>query len=165
MIIDHKVNDSFTFTLIDLYEDPDLAWVLELVPESWYANLEIDPESIITVSVDGKVHVNALLKEQADLLRAKVHLAWHGSINIQMEGMPSIVLDLKNAQLMVDGYIPEGDLEATDLKVSFHINGDLSSGEEVGLDIGTHLLLKIDDRHITQLKVWVPDMFCLVQSE
>jgi hypothetical protein len=164
LVLDRELNDSFSFTLMELAEDPDLAWVLELIPPERLADLDLDPEVLVTIDLDGRVHVNAFLKESGDAYRAKVHLAWHGNIGLQVEGMPSLNIEVKNAQLMFDGRIA-GDMEATDLKVNFHVNGDLTGGEGAEMDLGTHLLLKIDDGQITQLKVWLPDLVCLAESE
>ncbi len=164
LVLNREVDETFSFKLIEL-ADPDLAWVLELVPEEWLENADLGPETVVTVDLDGKVHVNAFCKEQGDLVRVKVHMAWHGSIGIAVEGMPEVRLDLKNAQLMVEGYLPADDPEAIDLKVNFHVNGVLTSNEMVELDLGTHLLLKVQDGEIAQLKIWMPEIFSLAESE
>jgi hypothetical protein len=162
-VLTKNIDETFSFRLMDL-ADPDLAWVLELVPEEWLEDPAIDPEALITVNLDGKVHVNALINEGAESTWAKVHLVWHGIIGVQIEGMPQMVLDLKNAQLLVEGYLPNGDLETMDMKVNFHINGVLTGDEVVEIDIGTHLLMQIQGGEITQFKIWVPELFCLAES-
>lgn len=164
LVLNQEVDETFSFQLIEL-ADPDMAWVLELIPEEWLESADLDPETVVTVDLDGRVHVNAMVKEYGELVRMKVHMAWHGSIGISVEGMPEMRLDLKNAQLMVEGSLPADDPETYDFKVNFHVNGVLTGNEMVDMDVSTHLLLQMQDGEITHLKIWMPELFCLAESE
>lgn len=164
LVLNQEVDESFSFELIEL-ADPDLAWVMEIVPEEWLENTDLGPETVVTVDLDGRVHANAICKESGDLIWVRVHMAWHGSIGVSVEGMPEMRLDLKNAQLMVEGYLPADDAEAIDLKVNFHVNGVLTGDEMVETDISTHLILQMQDGEITHLKLSMPELFCLAESD
>jgi hypothetical protein len=84
------------------------------------------------------------------------HVAWHGSIALTIGDGPELVFDLKNAQLKVSGSVP-ASMENLDLKVNFHINGQLLvDGTDIALDLSTHVLLKINDGQLTSFKIWLP---------
>ncbi|MBI0583984.1 MAG: hypothetical protein ISF22_07130 [Methanomassiliicoccus sp.] len=84
---------------------------------------------------------------------------------LSMDGMPELTFDLKNAQLMAEGYLSyDGELP-DEMKMTFHVNGALSTGEDIELNIGTHVLLKVQDGELTQFKVWLPRLACLAQTE
>ncbi len=146
------VDMAFTFTLADLATSD----LVDLVPaEVLYA---IDPETEVTVRLDGKLHVNAMVSEKKDALEVDVHVVWHGSIGLQIGDGPEFLFEFKNAQLKISGSVP-ASIENLDLKVNFHINGQLSvDGTEEGLDLSTHVLLKITDGQIISLKIWLPEL-------
>jgi hypothetical protein len=95
----------------------------------------------------------------------KVHVAWHGTIVLSMTDLPAVTLELKNAQLMLEGYIPADDDAIQDLKVNFHINGVTPVGDETDLDISTHVLLDVQDGQLVKIKVWMPEIADLVLAE
>lgn len=146
------VDLAFTFTLADLATSD----LVDLIPaEILYS---IDPDTEVNVRLDGKLHINAMVSEKKDALDVDMHVVWHGTIGLQIADMPEFVFDFKNAQLKMSGSVPAA-IEDMDLKVNFHINGQVSvDGAEEGLDLSTHVLLKINDGQITSLKIWLPEL-------
>jgi hypothetical protein len=119
---------------------------------------DVDPQTEVMVHLDGKLHVNAMAWEKKDALEINVHVVWHGSIDLQIGDGPELAFEFKNAQFKMSGSVPSS-FEYLDLKVNFHINGQLSvNGAEEELDLSTHILLKIGDGQITSFKVWLPGM-------
>ncbi|MBI0583983.1 MAG: hypothetical protein ISF22_07125 [Methanomassiliicoccus sp.] len=63
LVLNERVDADMSFTLEEL-ADPDLMWLIELVPEEWLD--DIDPTAEVRVSLDSKVHVNAMVTERAE---------------------------------------------------------------------------------------------------
>jgi hypothetical protein len=127
--------------------------------------LDLTEEDEIQVRFDGKVHVNAFLVQSEEVDRVKVHLAWHGTIELTVADMPTLTFELKNAQLMADAYLPAGNFEALDLKVNFHINGEMAGYGVDEIDLDTHILLDIQDGQLTKLKICLPELADMVLAE
>jgi hypothetical protein len=156
------IDKEITFTLAELAET-DLVKLLEYLPEEVLQDL--DPADEVTIYLDGKVHINAMMTPGEEVNTFKVHMVWHGDMVVTVADKPSIMLELKNAQLMVQGSIPVDGEEIQDLKVNFHINGEMSTGGVADIDIGTHVLLDIEDGKLNKVKVWIPDLAGLVLIE
>ena len=152
MVEERTVDATFSFTLAEIASSELVA----LLPPDVIG--AVDPQTVVTVHLDGKLHVNAMAWEKQDALDINVHVVWHGSIDLQIGSYPELAFEFKNAQLKVSASVPSS-LEDLDLKVNFHINGQLSvGGVEQGLDLSTHVLLKINDGQITSFKIWLPEM-------
>lgn len=156
------MDKEVTFTLAELAET-DLVKLLEYLPEEVLQDL--DPTDQVTIHLDGKVHINAMMTPGEEVSTFKVHMVWHGDMVVTIADKPSYMLELKNAQLMVQGSIPADGEEVQDLKVNFHINGEMSTGGMADIDVGTHVLLDIEDGKLNKVKVWIPELAGLVLLE
>ena len=152
-LVDTKdVDQTYSFTLADLANTELVA----LVPQDVLYSL--DPTTEVTVHLDGQLHINAQAWAREDALDINAHVTWDGSIELQITGQPDLVFDFKNAQLKVDASVPP-TMDDLDLKVNFHINGEVSvPGMAEGIDLSTHVLLKIQDGQITSFKLWLPEV-------
>jgi hypothetical protein len=164
LIVTKDIDKTVTYPVAELAET-DLMKLLELVPEEYLDTLDLEEDDMITVHLDGKVHVNAIMEPGQEANWVKVHVAWHGTIILTMTDMPAVTLELKNAQLMLEGYIPADDDAIQDLKVNFHVNGVTPVGDETDLDISTHVLLDVQDGQLVKIKVWMPEIADLVLAE
>jgi hypothetical protein len=152
MVEERDIDVTSSFTLQELASSELVA----LLPPDVLGT--IDPQTEVTIHLDGMLHVNALAWEKKDALDIDAHVAWHGSIVLQIGEGPELAFEFKNAQLKVSASVPSSQQDL-DLKVNFHINGQLSvDGVEAGLDLSTHVLLKLNDGQITSFKLWLPGL-------
>lgn len=152
IVENRDVDITFSFTLEEIASSELVA----LLPPEMLE--DVDPSTEVTVHLDGKLHVNAIARETDMGLDLNAHIVWHGSIGLQIGDWPELAFDFKNAQLKLSGLVP-ASVEDVDLKVNFHIKGQLSvGGVEEGLDLSTHIVLKIDDGQLTSFKIWLPEL-------
>jgi hypothetical protein len=164
LIVTKNIHQTVTCTVAEL-ADTDLMKLVELVPEEYLDSLDLEEDDVITVHLDGKVHVNAIMEPSQEANWVKVHIAWHGTIVLSITDLPAVTLDLKNAQLMLEGYIPADDNAIHDLKANFHVNGVTPVGDKTDMDISTHVLFDVQEGQLVKIKVWMPDIADLVLVE
>jgi len=143
----------------------DLAFLLESgieIPEDILMQLaEIDE---ITIYVDGLAHVNLMVSEKKGVTDVNLQAFWHGTIAIQADDMPEIVLDFKNAQLSLHVSVDCAN-EQIDINANFHTNADMTingESESMILDLDIHVKLLVQDNEVKNLKIGVPEWFELV---
>ncbi len=154
LVFTQKVDTTMSFPITDLM-GTELEQFIYLVPESILQG--IDGTETVTIRLNGMIHANAFMYPGVDANLVKVHLSWSGTMEFTITDEPTITLSLKNAQLEAQSYIPLGDYQDYDLRANFHINGELSTGENVAVDISTHFLLDIQNGQLVKMKVWLPD--------
>lgn len=143
----------------------DLAFLLDSgieIPEDILMQLASIDE--ITIHLDGMAHVNLMISEKKGEMDVKLQAFWHGTICIQATDMPDILLDFKNAQLMLHVTMACGSGEI-DINANFHTNADMTIGcesESMVLDLDIHVKLLVQDGELKNLKIGVPEWFELV---
>jgi hypothetical protein len=145
----------------------DLAFLLESgleIPEDILIQLASIDE--IHIEVDGLAHINLMITEKKNMVDVHLQAFYHGTICITAEGLPSITLDFKNAQLMLHVSLACGsDL---DLNTNLHMNGEMTIGdnaESISLDLNVHIKIVIHDSELKNLRISVPEWVDLLLSE
>ncbi|MFA5313002.1 MAG: hypothetical protein WC375_06780 [Methanomassiliicoccales archaeon] len=116
----------------------------------------------VTIGVEGKAHVNLKMTEGQDAMDFKIHAVWHGTILIQTDEYPDIMMDFKNAQLMLHLSVT-GDSEDIDVNANFHTNGVLVIGNEednIALNLDIHIRIMVQEGEITNLMFVLPEWIC-----
>ncbi|MFA5313032.1 MAG: hypothetical protein WC375_06945 [Methanomassiliicoccales archaeon] len=132
---------------------------IELPDEVYEELMELE---YVTITVDGRAHINMKLTEGQDAMDIKLHVVYHGTILIQTNLYPDIMMDFKNAQLMLHVSVT-GDCEDIDLNANFHTNGVLVIGDEeenIVLNLDTHIKIVVHDGEIMNLKIALPEWIC-----
>jgi len=160
VVITEKVDIAFDIEKEDLYA------VLEMIPPEDLERLaeehpcllrvieEWDDE-VITVALDGMVHLNLKAWDRGDCLDVKLQAFWHGDITISIDGEEVLTLELRNLQIMTHVTVCECDLEK--VIVNAHVNGEIASVPmDFELDLKAHLLLHYVNGQL-HFKLWLPD--------
>jgi len=168
MAITEKVDMAFDIEKEDLYA------VLEMIPPEDLERLaeehpcllrameEWDDE-VITVALDGMVHVNLKAWENKGCLDVKLQAFWHGDIMISVDGEEVLALEFKNLQVMAHVDVRDGCPEM--LVVNSHVNGEISSiALDFDVDLKAHLLLHYVNGQL-HFKLWLPDFLELLICE
>ena len=160
VVITEKVDIAFDIEKEDLYA------VLEMIPPEDLERLaeehpcllqaieEWDDE-VITVDLDGMVHLNLKAWEKKDGLDMKLQAFWHGDITIYIDGQEVLALEFKNLQIMAHVTVSECDLDK--VIINAHVNGEISSVPmDFEMDLKAHLLLHYVNGQL-HFKLWLPD--------
>ena len=134
-----KVADVVVTEKVDLafdIEKEDLYAVLEMIPPEDLERLaeehpcllraieEWDDE-VITVALDGMVHVNLKAWEKKGCLDVKLQAFWHGDISISIDGEEVLALEFRNLQIVAHVTVSECSLDRVFLNAN--LIGDISS--------------------------------------
>ena len=173
----YKVVDVAITERIDVafdIEREDLDALLEMIPPEDLERLaeehpcllglldEWDDE-VITVALDGMVHVNLKAWENKGCLDVKLQAFWHGDIMISVDGEEVLALEFKNLQVMAHVDVRDGCPEM--LVVNSHVNGEISSiALDFDVDLKAHLLLHYVNGQL-HFKLWLPDFLELLICE
>ncbi len=168
-----KVADVVVTEKVDLafdIEKEDLYAVLEMIPPEDLERLaeehpcllraieEWDDE-VITVALDGMVHVNLKAWEKKGCLDVKLQAFWHGDISISIDGEEVLALEFRNLQIVAHVTVSECCLERA--IVNAHLNAEISSLPlDLEMDLKAHLLLHYVDGGL-HFKIWLPDLLDL----
>lgn len=149
------VNLSVSFTLEQLADTPLVALVDLVPPDIQEVLATLDPNTTVSLDINGKACYNLVEKSRCGSTAVCLNLVWHGTIVIDISGMPEIVLDIRVAELQASAVIPKDSPEALDLTANLCIIGKATVGGASGeaLDISSHVQLCIDDGNVTKLKV------------
>ncbi len=168
-----KVADVVVTEKVDLafdIEKEDLYAVLEMIPPEDLERLaeehpcllraieEWDDE-VITVALDGMVHVNLKAWEKKGCLDVKLQAFWHGDISISIDGEEVLALEFRNLQIVAHVTVSECSLERVILNA--HLNAEISSLPlDLEMDLKAHLLLHYVNGEL-HFKIWLPDLLDL----
>lgn len=160
VVINEKICGEFNIEKEDLYA------VLEMIPPEDLERLaeehpcllqaleEWDDE-VITVALDGMVHLNLKAWERKGDLDVKLHAFWHGDITIYVDGEEVLAMEFKNLHIMAHVTVSECDLDK--VIINAHVNGEISSiPMDFETDLKAHLLLHYVNGQL-HFKLWLPD--------
>jgi len=160
MAITEKVDMAFDIEKEDLYA------VLEMIPPEDLERLaeehpcllrameEWDDE-VITVALDGMVHLNLKAWDKNGCLDVKLQAFWYGDITIYIDGEEVLALELRNLQIMAHVTVCECGLEK--VIVNAHVNGEIVSVPmDFEMDLKAHLLLHYGNGQL-HFKLWLPN--------
>lgn len=160
-VITEKIDVAFDIeredldTLLEMIPPEDLERLAEEHPCLLGLIEEWDDE-VITVALDGMVHVNLKAFEKRDRLDVKLQAFWHGDIFISIDGEQVLALEFKNLQIMAHVTISDGCPEM--VIINAHLNGEISSLPlDFDMDLKAHLLLHYVNGQL-HLKLWLPDL-------
>jgi hypothetical protein len=168
-----KVADVVVTEKVDLafdIEKEDLYAVLEMIPlEDLERLAEEHPcllraieewdDEVITVALDGMVHVNLKAWEKKGCLDVKLQAFWHGDISISIDGEEVLALEFRNLQIVAHVTVSECSLERVILNA--HLNAEISSLPlDLEMDLKAHLLLHYVNGEL-HFKIWLPDLLDL----
>ena len=160
VVITEKIDVAFDIergdldALLEMIPPEDLERIAEEHPCLLGLVEEWDDE-VITVALDGMVHVNLKTWEKKDSLDVKLQAFWHGDITIFIDGEQVLALEIKNLQIMAHVIIYDGGIGSA--IINAHVNGEISSLPlDFNLDLKAHLLLHYVNGQM-HFKLWLPE--------
>ena len=160
VVITEKIDVAFDIergdldALLEMIPPEDLERIAEEHPCLLRLVEEWDDE-VITVALDGMVHVNLKTWEKKDSLDVKLQAFWHGDVTIFIDGEQVLALEIRNLQIMAHVTIYDGCIGK--VIVNAHVNGEISSLPlDFDLNLKAHLLLHYVNGQM-HFKLWLPE--------